>query len=111
MYTGSVKLSFCTDNASSTDDNPTIIPYRTTYTQRSVSDDYTVIPFVRTEKSSVNPNTRSIHANPTTESVNAALPSTVFDVVGDHRCFPSFLPTTEAWTSGYRRQPYAFATD
>jgi hypothetical protein len=50
-----------------------------------------------TENSSTNPQTRNAHANPTTESVNPALPSNVLCVVGDHRYRPTRLPTTDAY--------------
>lgn len=55
-----------------------------------------------TEKLSAYPHRRRIHAHATIEIVNAALPSNVFDVDDDHRCFPTRLPTIEAWGNNYQ---------
>ena len=50
-----------------------------------------------TENSSTNPQTRSAHADATTEIVKPALPSKVLGVVGDHLYRPTRFPTTDAW--------------
>jgi hypothetical protein len=49
-----------------------------------------------TENSSTNPQTRSAHANATTETVKLTLPSKVLGVVGDHLYRPTLFPTTDA---------------
>ena len=59
-------------------------------------------PLQLTENPSAYPQSRSIQAHPTIEIVKAALPSNVFDVEDDHRCFPSRLPTIDAY---HHRQP------
>jgi len=51
---------------------------------------------IPTEKLSTIPNSRNIQAQNTIDAVNAKLPSTVLDVVGDQRCIPIRLPTIEA---------------
>jgi hypothetical protein len=95
-YTGKIMLSFCPDMASSTDPSPMIIPYRTTLQKVSRSH-YHLIRDNLTENSSTNPQTRSAHANATTEIVKPALPSKVLGVVGDHLYRPTLFPTTDAW--------------
>jgi hypothetical protein len=42
------------------------------------------------------PAARRAHAQNTTERTNAALPSNVFDELGDHRCRPMRLPAMDA---------------
>lgn len=78
MYNGSVKLSFCSDNASSSELTDTTTKYNIV------------------ENGSVYPSNRITHAQLTTDNVNATLPSTVFDVVGHHRCVPNRLPMIDA---------------
>ena len=99
MYSGSVRLSFCTDNASSSDDNTTAVvylivcPVRLSYCLAEKHTEHT-------ENGSTSPHSRRIHAHPMTDRANAALPSRVFEVVGDHRRVPIRFPTIEAYTMG-----------
>ena len=52
---------------------------------------------MRTENAGITPVARSIHAQNTTEITKAALPSKVFDELGDQRCRPMRLPTIDAY--------------
>jgi hypothetical protein len=97
MYTGKIMLSFCPDMASSTDPSPMIIPYRTTLLKKISRCPHQLVHDNLTENSSTNPQTRSAHADATTEIVKPALPSKVLGVVGDHLYRPTLFPTTDAW--------------
>lgn len=84
MYRGSVRLSFWTENASSTDARVTTAPYRTTY-GRDEQVKRAKYFLRRTEKLSVKPQICSSQAQSTTDTAKAALPSIVFGVFVDHR--------------------------
>jgi hypothetical protein len=73
-----------------------IIPYRTTLQKWSPGAAANNVCIKLTENSSTNPQTRSAHANATTEIVKLALPSKVLGVVGDHLYRPTLFPTTDA---------------
>lgn len=83
MNNGRLKLSFWSDNASSSPEMTTPVIYRTCYHPISFS-----VPLSRsapTENSSTTPSSRNSSAATRTDSTNAQLPSSVFDDVGDHR--------------------------
>lgn len=67
MYHGRVRLSFCTDKASSTAVTQTTAAYRNVV------------------NCSARPHRRRSQAQATTETANAALPSNVLEDVGDQR--------------------------
>ena len=99
MYSGSVRLSFCTLNASSSPASPATITNRPTCQSRRQSrfcSPFSRSPLVRTEKFSTVPNTRNNHAHTDTDATNATLPSIVFGFAANHRWRPSRLPTIDA---------------
>lgn len=79
-YHGSVKLSFCTDSASSV----AAIEIATVY--------------FAVENGSTRLHSRSTQAQATIETVKAMLPSTVFADVAAHRVRPNRRPAIEAFT-------------
>jgi hypothetical protein len=54
-----------------------------------------------TENFSAKPHILKASAQRTIDTAKVALPSSVFDVVGDQRCFPNRLPTIEAYECNY----------
>ena len=99
MYSGSVRLSFCTLNASSSPASPATITNRPTCQSRRQSrfcSPFSRSPLVRTEKFSTIPNTRRSHAHAHTEPTNPALPSIVLGFAANHRCRPSRFPAIDA---------------
>ena len=96
MYRGSVRLSFWSDSASSTAAIPTTAKYRKLYRVCLVRKTFDTNRQSPTEKGSAHPARRSTRAAAYTTATNARLPSTVFEVVGDHRCTPTRRPTIDA---------------
>jgi hypothetical protein len=105
-YSGSVRLSFWPDSASSAAAMPTAPAYRTTYAQSAPRSTGRAVR-ARTGNGSTSPHSRSAPAPPTTASTSAAEPSMVLLVVALHRCRPIRLPTTDAYLPSAPRRPGA----
>jgi len=100
MYSGSVRLSFWSDSASSSPDSTTTTKYLGIWTQ---SVRVKELIFALTEKGPTNPHSLKNTTALKIDTTKPTVPSTDLFVVGDHLCFPKRRPMMEAWliVSGY----------
>jgi hypothetical protein len=96
IYNGKVKLSFWSESASNSAETATPTKYRAVYSVEFRQSICLSKKFTHTENGSADPTRRSSQADDTIDTTNASDPSTVFDVVGDHRWIPTRFPTTDA---------------